>query len=197
MRGKKNQVIFGWSIVVLLAVVLSSGCAPLVFGAGAGAGYKVHRDDRTAGQQLDDATVASRVKFRLAGERGVPARRIDVDVVEGVVHLSGFVASEEIRQRAGAIAAEVDGAREVRNNLQVGTRTWREALADRRTGAQVKLALLEDEEVKALGLDVDVYQGVVYLNGVVADARLKQRAGDIAAGIEGVREVRNQIMVNP
>ncbi|MFH7326501.1 BON domain-containing protein [Desulfurivibrio sp. C05AmB] len=197
MRERKIQALCGWALVGLLAVVLSSGCAPMVFGAGVGTGYKVHRDDRTAGQQLDDTTVASRVKFRLAGERGVPARRIDVDVVEGVVHLSGFVASEEIRQRAGAIAAEVDGARQVRNNLQVGTRTWGEALADRRTGAKVKLALLEDEEVKALGLDVDVYQGVVFLNGVVADSTLKSRAGEIAAGMEGVREVRNQIMVNP
>lgn len=107
-------------------------------GAGVGTGYKVHRDERTAGQQIDDTTGASRVKLSLAGERGVPARRIDVDVVEGVVHLSGFVASKEIRQRAGEIVAEEDGAREVRNNLQVGTRIWGEALADRRAGARVK-----------------------------------------------------------
>lgn len=101
MRAGGNFLFWLAAGLLLAGMVMVSGCAPLAIGAGAGAGYKMATDERTLGRQLDDTNLAIRVKAALGSEESVPARRIDVDVVRGIVHLSGFVESEEIRQRAG------------------------------------------------------------------------------------------------
>lgn len=44
---------------------------------------------------------------------------VNVEVNDGVAELRGIAASEEIKQAAGEIAADVEGVREVRNHLSV------------------------------------------------------------------------------
>lgn len=196
MRAGGNFLFWLAAGLLLAGMVMVSGCAPLAIGAGAGAGYKMATDERTLGRQLDDTNLAIRVKAALGSEESVPARRIDVDVVRGIVHLSGFVESEEIRQRAGQVSGEVSGVSGVRNNLKLGSRTWGQAFDDRRLGARVKTALMRDSEIRAMGIDVDVYLSRVFLNGVVSSAAQKQRVGEVAAGVEGVAGVSNQLLVD-
>ncbi len=179
---------------VVLALLVSA-CAPLAIGAGAGAGYKVAGDERTMGGQLDDVTISSRVKLALIGEREVPARRIDVDVVQGVVRLGGLVGSVSIKCRAGELAGAVAGVKGVRNNIEVGSRSWGEVVDDRRIGARVKGALLKDEEIRGLAVDVDVYLKTVYLGGVVGSAALRERVEKLARRTDGVVRVVNQLVV--
>ncbi len=61
--------------------------------------------------------------------------------------------------------------------------------------AKVKAALAKDEVVKARQVNVDSFRGVVQLSGFVDNATEKERAGQIAAGVQGVKEVRNNITV--
>lgn len=44
---------------------------------------------------------------------------VQVKTFKDEVQLSGFVATERLKQRAGAIAANVDGVRRVRNDIIV------------------------------------------------------------------------------
>lgn len=69
-----------------------------------------------------DAALLTQVKTKLALDAEVSALNIDVDVDEGVVTLSGTVDSEASRQRAIALAREVEGVRDVRDNLRVQAR---------------------------------------------------------------------------
>ncbi|MBU1340283.1 MAG: BON domain-containing protein [Proteobacteria bacterium] len=59
----------------------------------------------------------------------------------------------------------------------------------------VKSNMISDEFVKALHIDVDVLNGVVYLIGVVESSSQKRMAADIARGVDGVRRVENQLLV--
>ncbi|MCD4676390.1 MAG: BON domain-containing protein [Desulfobacula sp.] len=59
----------------------------------------------------------------------------------------------------------------------------------------VKTRMIADAFVKARHIDVDVLNGVVYLIGVVESSSQKRMAADIARGVEGVRSVRNQLLV--
>ncbi len=61
--------------------------------------------------------------------------------------------------------------------------------------AKVKTALAEDEIVKARQINVDTFRGTVQLSGFVNTSAEKARAGTIAAGIPGVRDVKNNITV--
>jgi osmotically-inducible protein OsmY len=71
------------------------------------------------GQNVDDTTITTTVKSKLALDKASSLTRIGVETVKGVVHLTGIVESTDVRDRATTIARDVGGVRGVVNNLQV------------------------------------------------------------------------------
>ena len=74
---------------------------------------------KTAGRNVDDATLTSSVKTKLAADKLSSLTRIDVDTNNGTVSLNGVVESAEQRARAQELASQVNGVDRVVNNLQV------------------------------------------------------------------------------
>ena len=74
---------------------------------------------KTLGENIDDAGITAAVKAKRAGEKISTVTRIDVDTNQGVVALNGTVQTEAMRARAGQIARDVKGVRDVVNNLKV------------------------------------------------------------------------------
>lgn len=60
---------------------------------------------------------------------------------------------------------------------------------------KVKTALVRDEIVSAMQVDVTTFKGNVQLSGFVDTAEQKSRAEQLAAGVEGVTDVTNNITV--
>lgn len=60
---------------------------------------------------------------------------------------------------------------------------------------KVKASLVDDPDVKAREVNVETFKGVVQLSGFVESAEAMARAIDIAAGIEGVTSVRNNMTI--
>ena len=73
----------------------------------------------TAGQNIDDGTLTTYVKTALAGERINTLTRVGVETNNGIVVLTGEVETAQEKSRAGTVAAQVKGVRQVTNNLQV------------------------------------------------------------------------------
>ena len=73
----------------------------------------------TAGQNIDDGTLTTYVKTALAGERLNTLTRVGVETNNGVVYLTGEVETAQEKSRAGTVASQVKGVRQVVNNLQV------------------------------------------------------------------------------
>ena len=74
----------------------------------------------STGEYLDSAAVTAKVKGRLTDMLGAKAAlAIKVKTYKNNVQLSGFVNSLSIRQRAGIIADNTVGVKQVRNNLIV------------------------------------------------------------------------------
>ena len=71
------------------------------------------------GQNVDDTTITTEVKSRLAYEKGSSLTRVGVETVRGVVHLSGIVENTGVKNKAESIARSVGGVRGVVNNLQI------------------------------------------------------------------------------
>jgi osmotically-inducible protein OsmY len=74
---------------------------------------------KTAGQNVDDATITTEVKSKLAADRISSLTRIDVDTDLGTVYLNGNVENSAAKTRAADLARQVSGVRTVVNNLQV------------------------------------------------------------------------------
>jgi hyperosmotically inducible protein len=90
---------------LLLAVLLIFGCQATT--------------GKTAGRNIDDATITASVKSNLVADKVSNLTRVDVDTSNGVVSLNGVVESTEQKNRAQQLASRVDGVRNVVNNLQV------------------------------------------------------------------------------
>jgi hyperosmotically inducible periplasmic protein len=70
-----------------------------------------------------------------------------------------------------------------------------EYVDDKAITAKVKAEFVRDELVKALDVNVDTFKGVVQLSGFVDTQAQKERAAQIAATVNGVREVKNNVTV--
>jgi osmotically-inducible protein OsmY len=77
---------------------------------------------RTAGQTVDDASIKTAVKTKLAADKVSSLTRIDVDTTRGTVYLNGVVESPDQKARAEEIASQIGGINGVVNNLQVQRR---------------------------------------------------------------------------
>ena len=93
-----------WKMTLLAALV----SAPLVAGCG-----------KTIVETIDDTTLTTRVKTVMLNETSVSGTSIDVDTYQGVVTLSGRVKSQAERDRALALARQVDGVTAVKDALQI------------------------------------------------------------------------------
>jgi len=97
------------TLVVLVAVLaVLSGCRSMT--------------GKSAGQNIDDATITASVKSKLVAEKAANLTRVDVDTNNGTVYLNGTVDSADQKTRAEQLAREAKGVKSVVNNLQVQKR---------------------------------------------------------------------------
>ena len=75
------------------------------------------------------------------------------------------------------------------------TRSTGQVIDDSTITTKVKTALIADPEVKGTQMQVEVYRGVVQLSGFVDRPADAQKAVAVARSVEGVQEVRNNLIV--
>jgi osmotically-inducible protein OsmY len=74
---------------------------------------------RSTEEAVDDSLLANKVKLTLYADKQVNGRQITVEASQGVIQLSGAVASLPEAQRAVQLAQGIKGVKEVRNLLTV------------------------------------------------------------------------------
>jgi len=164
-----------------------------------GAGCTATRTQETAGEVIDDSVVTSKVKAALTDDETTKARDIKVETYRGVVQLTGYTDTNAEKSRATEVARGIDGVKEVRNDIEVQTRT-----AERSAGgvvddsiitAKVKAALIDNPTTKARQINVDTRNGVVQLQGFVDNNDEKMQAGQVAQSVSGVQSVENKLEI--
>jgi len=182
-------------LLVILVLLMTTGCTAAVLAGAAGGGYAVGTDERNTGRMVDDSTITSRINTAMVKDSVVKARQIDVDTVNGNVTLTGVVETPQESRRAVEIADSVAGVKSVRNNLQIGKKNWGDTLNDKWVGSKIKSRLIAEPEIRSLNIDVDVEKGVVTLTGIVGDSHQKKRAIEIARTTEGAVKVVDNLTV--
>jgi hyperosmotically inducible periplasmic protein len=92
--------------VVLVPVFALAGCQTMT--------------GKSAGENVNDASITAAVKSKLAAKKVSTLTRIDVDTNQGTVYLNGTVESADMKTRAADLARQVSGVKDVVNNLKVG-----------------------------------------------------------------------------
>jgi hyperosmotically inducible protein len=153
--------------------------------------------DKSTGQTVDDSTIASKAKAALIDDDKVSAGSLNVEVNKGTVQVAGFVDTQAEKSAALATAAKVEGAAKVLDAMVVlpGSRTAGQTMDDTVIQGKLKTELTKFEGAgNSLGINTDVRMGHVLMSGFVPGDKARAQAGEIAKGIEGVKQVHNFVV---
>lgn len=81
--------------------------------------------------------------------------------------------------------------------VQRGQQTVGSYVDDAGITTLVKSRMVENKQVDAAAISVETLNGTVMLSGFAKNANERRMAGEIAAGVSGVRSVKNEIAVRP
>jgi hyperosmotically inducible periplasmic protein len=95
-------------VVMLCTVAIAAGCGTLT--------------GKTAGENVDDASITAAVKSKLVADQASNLTRVNVDTNRGTVYLNGVVDTPEQKAKAEQLAWQARGVRSVVNNLQMQKR---------------------------------------------------------------------------
>ena len=114
--------------------------------------------------------------------------------------LSGRVSSAAHRALAEDIARNVEGVKDVKDNLVVASaapsrKTLAEKIDDASITAQVKAALLAHRGTHMLSTRVKTDRGVVTIRGEARNPAEKELVTRLVADLRGVRKVHNRMTV--
>lgn len=153
------------------------------------------------GAAISDTAITAKVKAKFVGDERLKNSDISVKTTNGVVTLSG-TGSPESKSAAASLAKAVEGVRSVdvdvntpaaTGSMQAKTQkvatTTKEAVSDSWITTKVKSAILADSISKGFEVAVDTRNGVVMLDGKLANREAIDHVKDIAMKIEGVKSV--------
>ena len=101
-------------------------------------------------------------------------------------------ASEKIDQTAEKAEQKMDAAGEA---VKEEVKQAGEAMDDTAITAKIKAELVRDKELPASQIRVETMQNVVQLSGFVDSAAQKSKAAQVARSVQGVKDVKNDIIV--
>ena len=162
--------------------------------AGIVAGLALGSASATAAADRPDSWVTLKTKLALMTTEGVDTWDLNVDTTGGAVTLHGKVASEAAKKKAETVAAGIEGAKSVKNLLQVVSKPNRDAVED--TDDVIKSNVDKALDSDALLKDVEVasvHKGVVLLRGTVDTLEAHVKAVDVARGVPGVKRVSTDV----
>lgn len=116
-------------------------------------------------------------------EDATVGQRLDNTVTE--VQNAGTQMGQDARQAAQDVQAAGSNAADA----------MARGVADATITAKVNAALVADDQLKALSIDVDTTNGRVQLSGTAPSAEARERATTLARAVDGVIEVDNRLTI--
>ena len=169
-------------------------------------------DDRTAGQKLDSAiaqTEQAAQEAKVRTQEAAHDARVAVQDAAQDAKVTMQDAAQDAKARADAAAAEARAdthavAQETREKVQEAKAETHDAAANAKAAvtdvgitAKVNAGLAKDPDLSAVRIDVDTKGGAVTLTGPVKSEQARERATQIARGVDGVTRVENHLEIRP
>lgn len=146
-----------------------------------------------AESKIDDADIRLAVESALFADDQIPENKIDVDVEEGIVILSGSVSNLLAQEHTVQTVETLKGVRAIVNKISVDP----VIPSDHKLKKAVIKALLIDPATDSYEVSVSAETGVVTLKGKVDSWQEKQLSEEVTKGVKGVVRVNNQLVWGP
>ena len=181
----------GGAAVLAASAAMMAGCAaPLVIAGAAATGAVVAAEERSVDDVVDDSGIKLAINKAWLDADTIIFTNLSTRVTEGRVLITGVVERPEQRLEAVRIAWQVEGVREVINEIDVAEPQGFSGYArDTAISGQIESRLLFDASIQSINYTIVTEGRVVYLMGIAQDDAERSRVIDHARQIPYVRRV--------
>ena len=183
--------------ITLMLLMINIGCSPAgVLASGGGATMVVAEGDRSLGTVVDDATIKLNLSAKFIQSENKLFLNINSNVTEGRVLLTGVVDTQEIRIEAVRKAWEIEGVREVINEIEIGDKTTlKEYMNDLWINTQAKSLAAKTIGIRVLSYNFETIKGKVYIAGITSRPEQLEAIVKSIKTIKGVKEIVNYVII--
>ncbi len=179
---------------LIAALPMLQGCFPAVVAGGAAVGVMSAHDRRSTGTQTDDESTEWRAIRQVPAQYG-KLSHVNATAYNRRLLLTGEVPSDEAKAAIEAAVRQIEGVREVYNELGIGPVS---SLGSRSTDSyidsKVKARLVDTNQISANHIKVVTERAITHLMGVVNEREAKI-AVNVARTTAGVTKVVNLLEV--
>ncbi len=192
MTSQARRAVFSFVTLLAAGAGLTLGaCAPVVVGVGVTAGVAAAQERGLKGAAADTKIRLQINRLWLAESISL-YRKINLQVQEGRVLLTGQVPAPEARVTAVRLAWRAEGVAEVINEIGLGDESsLLDAARDGRIAAELRARLLADRDIASINYSIETVNGSVYLIGIAQNQAELDRVLAYARNIRYVRRVVN------
>lgn len=183
--------------VSLILLMINIGCSPVgVLASGGSATMVIAEGDRSLGTVVDDATIKLNLSAKFLKSENRLFLDVNSNVTEGRVLLTGLVDTQEIRIEAVRKVWEINGVREVINEIEVGNKTTlKEYMNDLWINTQVKSLAARTIGLRSFSYNFETIKGKVYIAGITSRPEQLQAIVESTKTIKGVKEIVNYVVI--
>lgn len=180
---------FQLKLLLLVSLVITSGCVPVIIGGSMVAGgYTVARDKKL-GDTLNDSKIDIEIKNRLYKIDHKLQSDVSAVTDHGSVLLTGVVSNPEWVGVAEREAWAVNGVSEVNNHITVGEFSATQLVKDDYLTTACKTALLCEKNVRSVNFKIKTYDAVVYVLGIACTEEELRTVLNVVQKVKGVKKV--------
>ena len=193
---KKVLNIFAGCLFFLF-LVFNFGCSPTnILATGGGTAMVVAEGDRSLGTVVDDATIKVNVAAKFLNAGNNLFVDVNTTVLEGRILLTGLVDTQEVRIEALRLVWEVEGVREVINEIEIGNReSLKDYANDLWINTQAKGVAAKTIGLRAVAYNFETINGKIYVAGITTRPEQMEEMIKALKSIKGVKEITNYIIV--
>ena len=183
--------------LLLTLSFINYGCSPAsVLATGGGSAMVVAEGERSIGTVIDDATIKVNIAAKFLNAENNLIVNINTSVLEGRVLLTGLVDNQEIRIDAVRLVWEVDGVKEIINEIEIGNRvTLKDYASDLWINTQARAVAAKTVGIKSITYNFETIQGKIYIAGISVRPDLLDEMILALRGIKGVEEIVNYVII--
>ena len=181
----------------LIFTSVNYGCSPAsVLATGGGGAMVVAEGERSLGTVIDDATIKVNIAAKFLNAENNLFVNINTSVLEGRILLTGLVDNQEIRIDAVRLVWEVEGVKEIINEVEIGNRaTLKDYASDLWINTQAKGLAAKAVGLRVVAYNFETIQGKVYIAGITSRPEQLEDLINAVKTIKGVKEIVNYVII--
>ena len=184
------------SFMLLLSSFALTSCIETAVGLGTAA-VAASTTEKGFSTSVSDTVIEAKLTEKFIQNDASLVTSVEGSVSNGAVLMTGKVDTLEQKILVTRLVWEIKGVKEVINEIQiVSEKSLKTTAKDLAASAQLRAALIGDQEISSLNYSIDVVNGIVYLSGVAANEKERERVITHAQALRFAKKVVNYIILS-